>query len=116
MFPFSLIYVDTYVSMRSGIERTYLSHLRLGLLLSLLSSATLLQARLSDPEPGEKKSAVDIAAKPLGIVYFVASILAVAVGWWAYEDSLRGLLLQKAFVGELKCAKFSMSNCCTLTS
>jgi len=80
----------------TAIERNYLSHVRLGLLLSLLSSAILLKARLSGRGP---KAESTNSALPLGSLFFAASIATIGVGWWSYEASKDEMKKGKGFVG-----------------
>lgn len=80
-----------------AIERTYLSHIRLGLLLSLLSAAILLNARLPDPitESSEGSHPYTVT---LGSLYFIASILGLTAGLFNYERLWKGLKDGAAFV------------------
>ena len=90
--------------LRIAIERNYLSHVRLGLLLSLLSSAVLLSARLSTgngPYPDET-DVPHAAAIPLGSLYFAASVATIFVGWWCYDESRAELIMGKGFIGEFR--------------
>ncbi|KAF8311555.1 hypothetical protein DL93DRAFT_1387937 [Clavulina sp. PMI_390] len=77
-----------------AIERNFLSYLRLGILLSLLSSSLLLNARISNTTSTEPVQ----AQLPLGTLFFVASLLATFSGWWAYRLALKEFLKQKAFL------------------
>jgi len=81
-----------------AIERTLLTYLRLGLLLSLLSSSLLLHARIPNPEGEAELDNDKRVAIPLGSIYFVAAIAALLVGWWKYEESWRGLRDGKGFI------------------
>ncbi|KDQ12327.1 hypothetical protein BOTBODRAFT_34614 [Botryobasidium botryosum FD-172 SS1] len=81
-----------------AIERTLLTYLRLGLLLSLLSSSLLLHARIPNPEGETEVHSDRKLGVPFGSVYFVAAIAALLVGWWKYEDSSRGLREGRGFI------------------
>ncbi|KIM21732.1 hypothetical protein M408DRAFT_47848, partial [Serendipita vermifera MAFF 305830] len=80
-----------------AIERTYLSHIRLGLLLSLLSAAILLNARLPDPTT-ESNPSIHPYTITLGSLYFVASILGLGAALFNYEKLWKGLKDGAAFV------------------
>jgi len=84
-----------------AIERTFLSHARLGLLLSLLSSSMLLNTRLSGRANGKERNEFSDARVPLASLYFASSICAILTGWWAYKMALRDFLQRKAFAGFL---------------
>lgn len=60
-----------------AVERNYLAYLRLGLLLSLLSSSILLNTRLSGRGGRHEFTKAQI---PLGSLYFVASFCAILAG------------------------------------
>ncbi|KAF8892153.1 hypothetical protein BD779DRAFT_1670497 [Infundibulicybe gibba] len=81
------------------LERNLLSHLKLALLLSLLSSSVLLRARLV-PEPTHDPSRNDgsQAGIPLAAVQFLASLVAIAAGAWEYNSGYRDLRNMRAFL------------------
>ncbi|KAG8970827.1 hypothetical protein FRC03_000044 [Tulasnella sp. 419] len=93
-----------------AMERTYLSHIRFGLVLLLLSSSLLLRARLPPPqsESEEHKEVGNLLSVALGSVYFVASMLVITMGWIWYEHGLRGLRRDLGFIGELKVHEFTL--------
>ncbi|CCA66953.1 hypothetical protein PIIN_00791 [Serendipita indica DSM 11827] len=80
-----------------AIERTYLSQIRFGLLLGLLSSALLLNARLPDPS-GSHEHKVPTYALPLASLYFAASLVCLAAAIQNYNRLWKGLKNGAAFV------------------
>jgi hypothetical protein len=84
------------------LERNILSHVRLALLLALLSSSVLLRARLvpdDNPEYPPPSSSPDL---PMAAVQFAASIAAIAAGIWQYQSGYRDLLNLRAFLVSTK--------------
>lgn len=80
------------------LERNLLSHLKLALLLSLLSSSLLLRARLV-PEPGDPSPETeDKTGLPLAVVQIVASLAAIIAGIWEYHSGYRDLRNMRAFL------------------
>jgi len=86
------------------LERNILSHFKLGLLLSLLSSSMLLHARLPSPStesstnppgPPSKTSRADIL---LAAVQLTAAVAAIIAGVWEYWSGARDLRNMKAFL------------------
>jgi hypothetical protein len=71
-------------------------------LLSFLSFSLVLRARL--PTPEQDDSTNNNAAVPLGSLYFVSALAALAIGWIGYEDGWKGLKFQRGFIGGLKYA------------
>lgn len=76
------------------LERNILSHLKLALMLSLLSSSLLLQARLV-PSTSEPDNASSI---PLASLLFVAAIACISIGLWEYFRGFRDMRMAKAFL------------------
>lgn len=76
------------------LERNILSHLKLALLLSLLSSSLLLQARLV-PSTNQLKDTTSI---PLASLLFVAAIACISIGLWEYFRGFRDMRLARAFL------------------
>ncbi|EIM87204.1 uncharacterized protein STEHIDRAFT_120904 [Stereum hirsutum FP-91666 SS1] len=78
------------------LERNYLSHIRLALLLVLISAAVLLQTRLSGPdEDSEFRPGKSIALASLEVV---AALVVVAGGFWQYDSCLRDMRARRAFL------------------
>jgi hypothetical protein len=86
------------------LERNILSHFKLGLLLSLLSSSILLHARLpgpspdpSDPNDGDSSKSSK-AGIPMATIQFVAALVAIAAGAWEYWSKEKDLRSMRAFL------------------
>lgn len=87
------------------LERNLLSHLKLALLLSLLSSSVLLRARLV-PDPGDEPEVGESAGIPLAGVQVAASLAAIAAGAWEYHSGYRDLRNMRAFLVAAKFVPF----------
>jgi hypothetical protein len=81
------------------LERNILSHVRLALLLALLSSSVLLRARLVPNDNPQHPPASDL---PMAAVQFAASIAAIAAGIWEYQSGYRDLRNLRAFLVSTK--------------
>ena len=83
-----------------AIERTYLSHLRLGVVLALLSASILLNARLPDPNSDRDPthSGSQLQGLGFGSLYFVAALAALFGGLLNYDKLWSGMKSGKAFV------------------
>ncbi|KAF8074966.1 hypothetical protein FPV67DRAFT_1559576 [Lyophyllum atratum] len=80
------------------LERNLLSHLKLALLLSLLSSSLLLRARLV-PDPTDDSSKIEEKADlPLAGVQIAASLATIVAGVWEYQSGCRDLRDMRAFL------------------
>jgi hypothetical protein len=79
------------------LERNILSHLKLGLLLSLLSSSLLLDARLV-PQVGHQAS----GSLPLATIEFSAAMCCIAAGAWEYYNGFQDLKHARAFMVAVK--------------
>ncbi|KAJ4474684.1 hypothetical protein C8J55DRAFT_432801 [Lentinula edodes] len=82
------------------LERNVLSHLKLALLFSVLSSSLILHARLV-PDASERTNGSSFSI-PLSGLQFVASLLAIAGGLWEYFNGYRDLLDMRAFLAGTK--------------
>ena len=84
------------------LERNILSHLKLALLLSLLSSSLLLHARLvPGNEPRSTGSNV-----PLASVEYATAMAAIAGGVWEYYSGYNDLRQTRAFLSGVRLAIF----------
>ena len=84
------------------LERNILSHLKLALLLSLLSSSLLLHARLvPGNEPRSTSSNV-----PLASVEYATAMAAIAGGVWEYYSGYNDLRQTRAFLSGVRLAIF----------
>ncbi|KAF9482539.1 hypothetical protein BDN70DRAFT_801311 [Pholiota conissans] len=81
------------------LERNILSHLKLALLLSLLSSSLLLQARLV---PAQNQNESKTSGIPLASVEFFAALAAVVGGVWEYYSGYSDLRNTRAFLVAVK--------------
>ena len=81
------------------LERNLLSHLKLGVLLSLLSASIFLRTRLIS-EPGESDPIPDQthAGPLLASVQSVAALAALVAGYWQYYSHYRDLYYSRAFL------------------
>lgn len=77
------------------LERNILSHVKLALVFSLLSSSVLLRTRLvpSKDIPNEPESGLSLA-----ILHVVASLAAIAAGLWEYYNGFRDMRNTRAFL------------------
>ncbi|KAL5529400.1 hypothetical protein ACEPAG_5385 [Sanghuangporus baumii] len=86
---------------RCMLERNILSHIKLGLLLSLLSASILLHARLSGSNesgsvPGPRHSLPSYF--PIALVLALSALLALLAGTWEYWSSDRDMRTRHAFM------------------
>jgi len=82
------------------LERNFLSHARLGLLLMLLASSVLLKARLPGPDrpkdhEGHPNYGLGI---PLATIQVVAAFIVIGAGCWEYESGVRDMRARRAFL------------------
>ena len=87
------------------LERNILSHFKLALLLSLLSSSFLLHARLpsnlnSDSDNSSSYSRSEAVA--LAAVQFTAAVAAIAAGLWEFNSGIKDLRSARAFLAASK--------------
>lgn len=84
------------------LERNILSHLKLAILLSLLSSAILLHARLPSPSDSdsreEEPSSGSKAGLTMATLEMVAALAVIAAGVWEYWCGERDLRNMRAFL------------------
>lgn len=78
------------------LERNFLSHLKLVLLLMLLSSSALLGIRLPGPSTSDEES-LGKASQPLAIIQFLAALATIAAAIWEYHSGVKDLLRVRAF-------------------
>ena len=79
------------------LERNFLSHFKLALLLMLLSSSALLGTRLSGPSNSEKET-VAKDGLPVGIIQVLAALATIAAAIWEYHSGVKDLLRVRAFL------------------
>lgn len=73
-----------------------LAHIKLALLLSVLSSSLILQARLVPT--ADAGDYVQEYGMPLAIIQFIAALLAIAAGVWEFHVGCRDLMRMRAFL------------------
>ncbi|KAK0202692.1 hypothetical protein DFS33DRAFT_1263028 [Desarmillaria ectypa] len=78
------------------LERNMLAHIKLALLLSVLSSSLILQTRLVPTT--DEGGYVQEYGIPLAIIQFVAALLAIAAGVWEFHVGCRDLMRMRAFL------------------
>lgn len=86
-------------------ERTYLSHVRLALVLLALSASLMFHSQL--PRTGGRippqDRITDVAGIPLASLYVASALVTLAAGFAWYEHGAKGLKTRKAFIeGDLK--------------
>jgi Domain of unknown function (DUF202) len=82
------------------LERNFLSHVRLALLLVLLASSVLLRARLPGPDrpKGHESHPNYGLGIPLASVEVAAALIVIGVGCWEYESGVSDMRAQRAFL------------------
>ncbi|KAH0582840.1 hypothetical protein H2248_010746 [Termitomyces sp. 'cryptogamus'] len=80
------------------LERNLLSHLKLALLLSLLSSSLLLRARLVPEPEGTPSKTEDSTSLPLAGIQLAASLATIIAGIWEYHTGYRDIRDMRAFL------------------
>ncbi|KAI0630504.1 hypothetical protein C8Q77DRAFT_1160080 [Trametes polyzona] len=81
------------------LERNLLSHLRLAVLLSLLSSSLLLHARLPTPsDPGSAQTPPSKTGLAVAIIEVIAAVAAIAAGIWEYWQGYADMSAQRGFL------------------
>jgi hypothetical protein len=85
------------------LERNLLSHLKLALLLSLLSSSVLLRARLvQEDKPTDLSGTKGVVVASL---QFAAALAAIMAGAWEYKCGYSDLRNMHAFLVAVKCVE-----------
>ncbi|KAI0358103.1 hypothetical protein OH77DRAFT_1518835 [Trametes cingulata] len=81
------------------LERNLLSHLRLAVLLSLLSSSLLLHTRLPTPsDPGSAQTPPSTTGLAVAIIEVIAAIAAIGAGIWEYWQGYADMRAQRGFL------------------
>ena len=95
-----MVHIKQLNSSLLAIERTYLSHLRLGVVLALLSASILLNARLPNPDGDRDPTGGGSQLQGLGFgsLYFVAALAALFGGLFNYDKLWSGMKSGRAFV------------------
>jgi hypothetical protein len=82
------------------LERNFLSHSRLALLLSLLASSVLLRARLPGPDrpEGHETHPNFGLGIPMASLEVAAAFVVIGVGYWEYDSGVRDMRARRAFL------------------
>ncbi|KAF9267378.1 hypothetical protein L218DRAFT_855429 [Marasmius fiardii PR-910] len=83
------------------LERNLLSHVKLALLLFLVSCSLLLQARLV-PDPEADPVGGSMIGVPLASFQIAAAVLALVGGVWEYHNGYKDLICMRAFLVKRK--------------
>jgi len=79
------------------LERNFLSHAKLALLLMLISSSVLLHARLESPTNPEEHGSHKLSV-PLAAIEVISAFLVIGSGLWEYESGIRDMRARRAFL------------------
>lgn len=79
------------------LERNFLAHFKLVLLLILLSSSALLGTRLPGPSGTSEKETLGKAGLPVAIIEVLAALATIAAAIWEYHSGVKDLLRVRAF-------------------
>lgn len=82
------------------LERNYLSHFKLVLLLLLLLCSSLLGSRLPAPPESDGNSHASMGGVrlPVAILLYIAALLTVTAAVWEYHTGVKCLLKVRAFL------------------
>ena len=78
-------------------ERNFLSHVKLALLLMLVSSSVLLRARLDSPTSPEDHGNHKLSI-PLSAIEIITAFVVIGSGLWEYESGMRDMRGRQAFL------------------
>ncbi|KAG0709320.1 hypothetical protein DFH29DRAFT_993466 [Suillus ampliporus] len=95
--PTPLLVVGSTVRDFCMLERNFLSHIKLVLLLLLMFSSALLGIRLPGPPGTGQSESLGSAGLPIAILQFIAALLTIAAAVWEYHTGLNDLLKIRAF-------------------
>ncbi|KAI0318380.1 hypothetical protein OF83DRAFT_31594 [Amylostereum chailletii] len=85
------------------LERNFLSHVKLALLLFVLTTSVLLSVRLPGPlAQGDSGSDVTKLSTPLGSIEAVATVLVILAGVGEYEMGFRDMRMMKSTMASTK--------------
>lgn len=86
----------------------HIHHANPALLLSLLSSSVLLKARIPDPSKNGSTEWPSKAGIPMATFQMVASLAAIAGGFYAYYSDMRAMRNMRAFLVATKFVHFGL--------
>ncbi|KAG1746593.1 uncharacterized protein EDB91DRAFT_1048905 [Suillus paluster] len=95
--PTPLLVVGSTVRDFCMLERNFLTHIKLVLLLMLMFSSALLGIRLPGPPGTGQGDSLGSAGLPLAILQFIAALLTIAAALWEYRTGLDDLMKVRAF-------------------
>lgn len=95
--PLSLEVVGSNVRDFCMLERNFLSHIKLVLLLILLLVSALLEVRFPGPSGSNNKDGLGTASLPVAVLQLIAALATIAAAVWEYHSGFRDLLGVKAF-------------------
>ncbi|KAG1876426.1 hypothetical protein DFJ58DRAFT_694091 [Suillus subalutaceus] len=96
--PTPLLVVGSTVRDFCMLERNFLSHIKLVLLLLLMFASALLGIRLPGPPGTGQSESLGSFSLPLAILQFIAALLTIAAAYWEYHTGLDDLMKVRAFV------------------
>ena len=79
------------------LERNFLSHAKLALLLMLVSSSILLRARLDSPTNPEDHGSHKLSI-PLAVIAITSAFVVIGSGLWEYESGMSDMRERRAFL------------------
>ncbi|KAH7913829.1 hypothetical protein BJ138DRAFT_1145088 [Hygrophoropsis aurantiaca] len=81
------------------LERNFLAHIKLVLLLLLLSSSALLGIRLPGPSGSkEETDSLGTSSLPVATIQFIAALATIGAAYWEYHTGYKDLLRARAFL------------------
>lgn len=92
------------------LERNFLSHIKLVLLMCILSSSALLGIRLPGPAGTAQSDSLGTASLPIGALQFIAAALTIAAAFWEYHTGLDDLIKTRAFLTSMRLVSATL-NC-----
>ncbi|KAG2355704.1 hypothetical protein BDR07DRAFT_507231 [Suillus spraguei] len=95
--PTPLLVVGSTVRDFCMLERNFLSHIKLVLLLLLMFASVLLEIRLPGPPGTRQSESLGSFSLPLAILQFIAALLTIAAAFWEYHTGLDDLMKVRAF-------------------
>lgn len=93
------------------LERNYLAHFKLVLLLLLLLCSSLLGSRLPAPSESDESSHASMGGVrlPVATLLYIAALLTITAAVWEYHNGVKSLLKVRAFLVGTRVHLFLMS-------
>ncbi|KAG1822187.1 hypothetical protein EV424DRAFT_812402 [Suillus variegatus] len=95
--PTAFLVVGSTVRDFCMLERNFLTHIKLVLLLLLMFASALLGIRLPGPPGTRETESLGSFSLPLAILQFIAALLTIAAAFWEYHTGLDDLIKVRAF-------------------